>query len=347
MTTVIVGAGAIGLLVAGRLARAGQQVAIQARPTSAARLAASGVRLKDASGTSHLTDIPVLGTPDDLPDASRPVSLAIVCVKGYDTASTIPALESLNPTRILTLQNGIGNEDVLIKAFGAARVISGTITTSVEVDDIGAVTVTKEGGIGVAPADSTCDVADVAALLGKAGFTVESYADYRSMKWSKALLNMLGNATAAILDMPVADVYAQRELVALERDATREAVQVMARLGIRPMNLPRYPAALLSLAMRRLPMPILQPVLRKLVGGGRGGKPPSLLLDLQRGNHRSEGRFLYGAVAEAGERAGVPTPVNGALWRILNAIATGAEPWDAFRRNPDALVRAVRSRNGE
>src|SRR5262249_10159486 len=153
---------------------------------------------------------------------------------GYDTAGALPTLEALDPQHILTLQNGIGNEELLAQRFGAGRVLSGAITTSVEVEAPGRVVVAKQGGIGLAPmaAESRRAGDRAPKALRAAGFDIRELADYRAMKWSKALLNMLGNATAAILDMSVAEVYADRRLVALERRAFLEALEVMRRLGI-------------------------------------------------------------------------------------------------------------------
>jgi 2-dehydropantoate 2-reductase len=178
-------------------------------------------------------------------------------------------------------------------------------------------------------------------MLRDAGFDTRAYANYRALKWSKALLNMLGNATAAILDMPVGEIYADPRLIALERRASLEALAVMDRLGIEPVNLPRYPAALLAGAMRWMPAALLNPLLRGKVAGGRGGKPPSLQIDLMRGNQRSEGKFLYGAVARAGAEAGVSTPINRALWATLRAIATGEVAWETYRRRPELLLELV------
>jgi 2-dehydropantoate 2-reductase len=158
------------------------------------------------------------------------------------------------------------------------------------------------------------------------------------MKWSKALLNMLGNASAAILAMSVAEVYADDRLVAMERRAFREALAVMRMIGARPVDLPSYPAALLSRAMTWLPAPLLFPVLRKVVAGGRGGKDPSLLRDLRAGRRRSEGEFLYGAIAAEAARQGVPAPVNASLWRVLGGIAAGDIAWDAYRGKPEKLL---------
>jgi 2-dehydropantoate 2-reductase len=119
---------------------------------------------------------------------------------------------------------------------------------------------------------------------------------------------------------------------------------VMDRLGIKPINLPRYPAALLASAMRGMPALLLQPLLRRIVGGGRGKKPPSLQLELARGNPRSEGAFLYGAVAQAAQAAGLAAPTNRALWSTLESIASGTVAWDSFRRQPERLIAVVAGR---
>jgi 2-dehydropantoate 2-reductase len=341
MTLVVVGAGAIGLLVAGRLARSGRPVALLARPSGAGELARRGVRITQGGQTDQIDTVAALGAPEELPAAARPVELAILCVKGYDTAGALPALEALAPRRVLTLQNGIGNEELLVERFGAERVVSGIITTSVEIDGPGQITVTKAGGIGLAPAQPGGDVRPADELLAAAGFGIHTYPDYRAMKWSKALLNMLGNATAAILNMPVAEVYADTRLVGLERRAFLEALRVMDRRGIRAINLPRYQAALLAPLMRIAPAWLLAPLLRRFVAGGRGGKLPSLQLDLARGSPRSEGEFLYGAVARAAAEEGLEAPVNQRLWQTLQAIARGERPWEGYQGRPERLLQEL------
>ncbi|MEI7768790.1 MAG: 2-dehydropantoate 2-reductase [Chloroflexales bacterium] len=343
MSIVVVGGGAIGLLVAGRLASAGQgPVALLSRPSGAAALAARPltISLKGAAPVA-VPQLRVAGAVADLPaDCGRP-DLAILCVKGYDTPGAIATLRELGAGQVLTLQNGIGNEEILAEALGADRVISGAITTSVDLAGPTEISVTKEGGIGLAPLGQTAVPEAWAAALAGAGFRTQLFENYRSMKWSKALLNMLGNASAAILGMSVAEVYADGRLVAMERRAFREALAVMGRIGAQPVDLPSYPAALLARAMVWLPAPALFPVLRKVVAGGRGGKAPSLLRDVRAGRRRSEGEFLYGAIAAEAARRSVPAPVNTGLWRVLGGIAAGDIPWEDYRRQPAALLAAV------
>lgn len=343
MSIVVVGAGAIGLLVAGRLAQAGWRTLLLARPGVAAAIGEGGLRIADHSGEQVIGSLFTITDALDLAPGDQSPELAILCVKGYDTAGALADLAALAPRAIMTLQNGIGNEELLAERFGAERIISGAITTSVEVAAPGRIVVAKQGGVGVAPMAPAAQAAaaQAAQMLRAAGFDVVECPDYRALKWSKALLNMLGNATAAILDLPVAEVYADRRLIAIERRALAEALAVMRRLGVRPLNLPRYPAALLARAIRWLPPALLDPILRRMVAGGRGKKPPSLLLDLARGNVRSEGEFLYGAVARAAERAGLAAPVNRALWATLQGIAAGQLDWQAFRGRPERLLAKI------
>jgi 2-dehydropantoate 2-reductase len=343
VSIVVVGAGAIGLLVAGRLAQSSVETVLLARPATAAAIAQQRLRIMQDGVLQVVDRLRVIADPAVWCDQAGAPDLAILCVKGYDTVGALPALEALQPRAILTLQNGIGNERILASRFGVERVISGAITSSVEIETPGRVIVTKRGGIGLAAVDPRTEVGQWVDAFTSAGFRARKYADYQALKWSKALLNMLGNATAAILDMTVAEVYADRRLVALERRAFLEALQVMDKRGIRPVNLPRYPAALLAAIMRRAPVALIIPLLRRKIARGRGGKAPSLHLDLARGHGRSEGEFLYGAVFCAAMEEGLAAPVNRALWETLQGIASGALAWEQFRRRPERLLAAVAS----
>jgi len=324
--------------VAGRLALAGgEPSALLARPSGVQALAKAPLRLRFPAQTQAV-HVAAAAHPADLPAACRTPDLAVLCVKGYDTPGAIETLHALGPRYILTLQNGIGNEEQLAAAFGPTRVIAGAITTSVEVAGPSEIVITKLGGVGLAPLDPATDVARWAAAFGAAGFPTRVYADPRALKWSKALLNMLGNAQAAILAMSVEQIYADNRLIDLDLRAVREALAVMGRMGASPVNLPGYPAATIAYAARIIPAFALRPLMRRLVGRGRGGKDPSLLRDLRAGRRQSEGRFLYGAVADEAAARGVPAPVNAALWRTLDGIAAGRIPWDEFRGKPERLL---------
>lgn len=341
MSIVVVGGGAIGLQVAGRLTMSGKEpTALLARQSGVAALAG-------ATLTMHFPDelrqilVEAATAPEGLPAACRAPDLAVLAVKGYDTPGAIETLRALDARQILTLQNGIGNEELLAAAFGVERVLAGAITTSVEINSPTEIVITKLGGVCIAPMAPGAEVRRWAAAFADAGFPTRTYDNPRSLKWSKALLNMLGNAQAAILDMSVDRLYADDRLIELDLRAVREAMAVMRAIGARPVNLPGYPAATIAGAARLVPPFVLRPLMRRLVGRGRGGKDPSLLRDLRAGRAQSEGKFLYGAVAAEAERRGVPAPVNAALWRTLDGIASGRIPWDEFRHKPGRLLAEI------
>jgi 2-dehydropantoate 2-reductase len=185
-------------------------------------------------------------------------------------------------------------------------------------------------------------VDELAVTLRQASFDrVTVYADHQAIKWSKLLLNILSNALPTILDMPPGKVYAQRPLFDLERAVFREALAVMRGLGLRPVPLPGYPVPLFAWGMDRLPSAVLHPLFRQLIVSGRGGKTPSLHLDLLKGKPKSEVDFLNGAVVRYARRIGLPVPVNQALHRTLKAIVSGEAPWAEFRRQPGKLLAQV------
>lgn len=341
MTIVVVGGGAIGLLVAGRLMSSAQQVALLARPDIVETLRAQPITLAQRNQVRSVPAPVVAAEPAELPPDYLQPDLAVLCVKSYDTESALATLTSLDPWQILTLQNGIGNEETLVRQFGPAHLLSGAITSSVQIEAPGHIRVTKEGGIGLASVGDRQRNRLWGAVLGKAGFRVREYPDYRALKWSKALLNMLGNATPAILDMPIDAVYADSRLIALEQRAFLEALMVMRHLGLRPVNLPAYPVALLAQGMRTFPPAVMFPLLRRLIAGGRGGKLPSLHIDLRRGRPTSEGAYLYGAVARTARDHGLAAPVNDTLWHALQSIASGTTAWDSFRQQPEKLLALV------
>jgi 2-dehydropantoate 2-reductase len=91
----------------------------------------------------------------------------------------------------------------------------------------------------------------------------------------------------------------------------------------------------------RLPRVIAQPVLRRVVGGGRGGKMPSFHLDLHGGRGQTEVGWLNGAVMRYGHEHAVRTPVNRVLTETLEALSAGRLDQGSFRHRPAALLRLL------
>jgi 2-dehydropantoate 2-reductase len=154
----------------------------------------------------------------------------------------------------------------------------------------------------------------------------ERCAAWRAMKWSKLLLNLVGNATGAVFNATVAEILDSDALARVEMRMLREAERVMRAQGIAAIDLPGAPAAWFARALHWLPDPMLRLVLKRFFAKARGDKRPSFYYDAVNKTGRSEVEWLNGAVSRYGREAGVPTPVNDALTRSLLEIVAGERP---------------------
>ncbi len=346
MRILIYGAGAVGCYIGGHLAAAGHSVTLLGREPLARAARASGLAIRTAQSTLHIRDIRAASSLDEA--LSGEYDWIAFTMKAYDTAQSALELQArlVKPPPIVSFQNGVGNEESLIAAFGAERVAAGTMTTPVSMPEPGIVVEEKPRGLAVA-VDSPA-ATPVLEALRQTQLPTTTVQTAASLKWSKLLLNIVGNATAAILDMSPADIFADPELFAIEYEALREAIAIIHLQGISVVNLPGSPARLLALAVQYLPASLLRPLLLRQVATGRGAKPPSLLADLRAKKRRTEVPWLNGAIVQAADRMDRLVPVNHVLALTVSDIAAGRVPWEMFRQRPDMLLTAVRAvRGGE
>ena len=274
-----------------------------------------------------------------------PVDLALVTVKAYDTPGAIAtlqrALAGAPGATIVTPQNGVGNEELLVAAFGADRVVASALTVPVESGrDGGAPVAANGGGIAFAPVGASSAHNWLLATFEAAGLPASAAADYRSLKWSKLALNNVANASCAILNVLPERLVHMGDAFELEILAIREVRNVMRARGIASMDLPRYPVRAFQ-SIATLPGPIARGLLANRIAGARGRKPPSLLLDLRAMKNHTEVEVLNGAVARAALASGVRAPVNAVLARIVSDLAQMPQLWAKYRERPDALTAEV------
>ena len=339
MRFLFLGAGAIGSYVGGSLAAAGEEVSFIERPATAEALAARGLTLHTADATRVVTNVTLHGSAADAL-AAGPYDIGVLALKSFDTQTALDELVATGHEvpSILSLQNGVDNEPTIAATLGADRVLAGTVATAVSKPGLGEVVEEKHRGIGVAMGHRLSE--PLVAALERAGLSGRLFADGGAMKWSKLLTNLTGNATSAILDRTVAELFSDKRSYGLEVAVLRECLAVMKALGHRVVDLPGTPVRALALATR-LPRLVAQPALTKALGAGRGDKMPSFHIDLHGGRGRTEVSFLNGAVARYGAQAGVPTPVNALLTSTLEAMSAGEASLETYRHNPDALIRRL------
>lgn len=342
MRFLVIGAGAIGSYVGGSLALGGHDVTFVARPNVAASIGEQGLTLTwartgETRSTRHIAAVPTLAAAL----AGAHYDSLVLAVKAYDTDAFTQELKTLTaaPPPILALQNGVDAEAGLAAAFGAQSVIAGTVTSPVSKLSTGGVVIEKTRGMGVALGHSLAR--PLAAALEQSGIHTRLYPAAGPMKWSKLFTNLVGNATSAILDLPVAELFGDARLYGIEQQTLGECLTVMRGLGYPVVNLPGVPARLLAWAVTSLPSGLARPLLRRFVGAGRGSKMPSLNLDVQAGRERTEVRWLNGAVAQHGALLGIPTPVNAALTEAVEGLTAGRLKLADFRHRPEALLKLI------
>ncbi len=351
MRVLVYGAGAIGSYLGGSLALAGEEVSFIARPAQAEVLNSNGLTLQAPDGqTQAAKNVRAYTTPREAMSGDAPVTRLYDCIilalKSFDTETAIADLRATGQPipPIVCVQNGVDNEPKLREAFGAEKVIAGTVLTSTSIPEPGRVVIEKSRGVGLGAGHPLSE--RLAEALRQGGVKVTLYQSSESMKWSKLVTNLMANATAAICDLSTADVYAHPGLFEIEVRQMKEALRVMEAKGLMMVALPKSPSRELGFALRWLPAWLYQPVIQRAVGGARGGKQPSLHQDLSGGKRRSEIGYLNGAVARHAETLGISAPVNRALTEILEGIIAGQIAWEEYRGKPEKLVSRIFPKRG-
>ncbi len=350
MRVLVIGAGPVGLWIGANLIRAGHDVGLVGRPRVTEALRAAGLAVETPIGNWRVAMPAVF---DSISAASAFESSDLICIttKTYDLAGALDEITAARlipsgaDTLVAAFQNGVGAEELVAARFGPARTIAATTTTPVSLSGPGRLRVDRAGG-GIAwaafdasaPGPRICIAALVASGCGAV------VADGRALKWSKLLLNLAGNASGAILDLPPAQLFADSRMFRFEMAMLREAVRVIDASGIRAVSLPGAPAASLAWALRWLPDIALRLVLRRRLSAARGDKRPSLYYELANHTGRSEVAWLNGAVVAAGAGLGIPTPVNERLDTVLSALVSGNAAWSDWRGAVSKLTASVDER---
>ena len=289
----IVGAGALGTLLALRLQRAGHAVTVLAR--SPGRREA----LRQESSSVRVEEDPV---------SLRGAALVFLCVKSYDTDRAIPSLQPLDATTgICSLQNGWGNMELLEAALLRSPLIAGSTSLGAYLDETGAVHASTGGLTSLAPWGATeYRWAEYAAtLLDGAGLRAETARDARAILWQKLVLNAAVNPLSALSGRPNGAILESEPLQRIAEAAAREAARVGARLGyLEPSFDPGPP-------------------LVKLLGETKANRS-SMAEDLAR-SRRTEIDAIVGSIVRAARERGEPVPVLEGLWSLVRAAEASPE----------------------
>lgn len=323
----VMGAGAIGTFVGGRLAAAGCEVTLVGRPRVLGPIAERGLRLEDLEGP------PIELGPgrlrcDEHARALDGVDVVLLTTKAAGTAAAAHAIAAATSSSVpvVSLQNGVDGPGTLRDILGPRRGYGGMIASNVVFASETTLRRATGGPIVIerrAPDDEAFTHGAALRLvdaLRTAGLhTVESRAIERVL-WSKLLLN-LNNALNALSGLPLLDELGDRAYRRILARMIREGLDVMRALGIAPTRIGRvYP----PLAARVLPLPtwIFQRAAAAMLRIDPAARS-SMADDLALGRP-TEIDALNGAIVRYGAAHGVETPVNARVAeRVREAEARG------------------------
>lgn len=290
MKVAVVGSGAMGCLFAARFVQSGASVTlVDYRPERAARLQKNGITLEDGGE-------PFVAHPEVCTRAPEGMDLTLVLVKAYSTGGV--ELPQTGP--VLTLQNGLGNVEILCGNAGSARVLAGT--TSEGATLLGEGHVRHAGrGLTVLGSWTSCSAKAAHTLLEGAGFAVEITEVPGQRIWEKTAINAGINPLTALLGVPNGRLLEIREARQLMRDLVVEAAKVAGTEGYR-----------FSISLVELAEDICRNTSENI---------SSMLQDVRAGK-RTEIDAISGEVLQRALLASLPAPRTRVVWQLVKSLET-------------------------
>ena len=304
MKYAVLGAGAMGSIIGAALAKSGQEVILIGHNRQHMdKIKNAGLNIT-LGQTTETIKMDACTDPNDAGEAD----VVILLVKTFNSRTAIEGAKRLfgKKTYICSLQNGLGNVDVLQEFFSRDKILHGVLRLAGRMKSPGEVA----GEIG----------ADVAVYLGSlteegeavataqlmaehftsGGLTTEYKTNIDNYIWDKAIVNICGNAICALTRLRVKEVFYHPEGRKAAEDTAKEAVAVAAAQGIE-LN---YDAIMADIAAA---VPII------------GNHYPSMAQDMMN-KKKTEIDSLNGTIVRYGQESGIPTPANEYITKFVKII---------------------------
>ena len=290
MEIIVLGAGAIGSLYGAKLA-AEYQVTLVGRPQHVAAINQHALRIEGLE--CQVVPIRAVTTLDHI----GPDTVVLVTTKAADTAAALRPIAPLvhDDTTIVSLQNGLGTEEIARRALGNRGIVLRAITQFGAIFESRGVIQFMARGYTLLESHARSE--RIAAILTAAGLDCRVSSNIARDVWHKLLINCVVNPITAILGSEVGAIVNPR-LDPLKELVIAECVSVAASQGVT-----------LDGNFQQEISDFFRP----------SQNIASMLQDLRRGR-ATEIDYLNGAVAALGVRAGIDCPVNAALTAIVKAM---------------------------
>lgn len=299
MKVAVYGAGAVGGYFGGRLAQAGASVHLIARGPQLQALRRGGLRVRSVRGDF---EVQLLATDD--PAEVGPCDLVMFCVKSFDTEAAAACLGPLitRETAVLSLQNGVDNEEKIARAVGWEHVLGGVAYIFAAVTEPGLVVDTGGPGrivFGEWDGSSSARVVDLLEWFRKAQVDAQLSREIRSALWYKFAFICAQAGMTAVTRLPIGRIRSQPESWAMFPRLLEEVCAVADEVRV------------------RLPTDTVERHLKFAEGLEPHGYS-SLYQDLTSGR-RLELEALHGTVVRLGHKHGVEVPASEVVYAILKA----------------------------
>lgn len=298
MNIKIIGAGAMGSIYAAMLGKKHDVTLIDNYSPVVDEINARGLTIEEADGSKNVYRVRAeIGGTDN-----EPCDLAIVFVK--DTATEAAVKTNLGiigeKTVVLSLQNGIGNEEVLARFVPRDRILLGTTKHNAVVKGVGVVYHSGAGATNIGSVAGNAVLAErVVSEFRAADIETNAVENVNYLLWEKLFVNMTINPVTALLGTTISTLESDPYARDLARALVDEAVIVAKAEGL-AFDADKVFAALMETCRK--------------VGSGKA----SMCQDIERGR-RTEIDFINGAVVAAGKRHSVPTPCHETIVRLIHA----------------------------
>src|SRR5579862_427829 len=299
MKICIVGCGAVGSLFAAHLARSGQHEvwAYDVWKPHVEAIRRSGLRL---SGAADFTAR--LNATSDAAEIPR-CDYGIVATKSIHTKNAIAQVARVfdENSAVCSVQNGVGNEEII--AEHVKYVIRGTTFPAGHPIAPGHIGYDIKGDTWMGPFEPTrtpmSKVEELAGLITRSGMNTIALPDARGAQWTKLIFNAATNPVGALTLLHHGAATRFGPTGALFNDLIAEGEAVARKLGIELHGDPR------ALVQK---------------GANAPGKHRASMFQDVLAKRQTEVDFMNGAIVQWGEKVGVPTPLNKALWELIKGL---------------------------
>ncbi len=303
MRVCFVGAGALGSTIGGALTRGGADVwLIDPFQAHVDAINAHGLRMLEGEVETTVK----LSARTSAAEVGAVADMVIVLVKSYHTRAAVRAAAPIigPQTVVMSLQNGLGHEEILAEELGRERVMAGKTYVGGVLLGPGRVrcgVVGKETIIGELDGRITPRAEAIAAAFNRAGLIAVLSDNILGAMWDKLFINVAGGGLTAITGLTYGGLYLLPELEACARAAISEAIAVAQAAGIKISI--TDPKRAWTMASAGLPPQFKTSMLQSLQSGGQ-----------------TEVDFIHGSVVRWGAKLGVPTPVNSTLVALIKGL---------------------------